>query len=373
MFEKLYPSDQIKNYLLIDVISIIFLCYMALRSSSSLGLTGSLFLLALFLAAFYFALWHRDWRLLSAALIGFSILAVLGIHTDPNVLFFGFLFADLLSRAQSKWHIGIGMLAIALMYLAVIWLRDGDFSAVSPVYLPIMIIQIMFPMIMYMIHRSKTLQGQLDSAQKKLETYIQQEERHRIARDLHDTLGQTLTMIKIKSELAAKWVDRDPLQAKAELQEILTTSRVALKQVRELVSEMKFIPLADEIERSRELLQSAGIELDTRHIGDPPLLASVEETMLALSIREAVTNIIRHSQARRCQFTFQIEGNEYVVHISDDGVGTVTEQPGNGIQSMRERMQTLHGTLKVTFSPDGGTTVMMRLPLRQQGKELLTS
>lgn len=370
MIHKLYPREQIKYYLPLDVFSIVFLFYYVLSSKSALGLLGSLLLLLLFLASFYIALWRRDWLHLAAIAIGLATLARLALHAGPNILLFGFMFADLLGRSKSKWNIGIGIAAIALMFLFVSWQRaDLLFQREQPILLPIMIVQMMVPIVIYIIVKARALQSELDVANRQLEQYIQQEERQRIARDLHDTLGQTLTMIKLKSELAAKWVDKDSRQAKAELQDILATSRIALKQVRELVSDMKFVSLASELEQSRKLLHTAGIELDIAENGKPPLLSSVEETMIALSVREAVTNIVKHSQASRCTIKMEIVDRFYCIDITDDGVGLAEQASGNGIASMNERMQALHGTLTVNRAPGGGTAISMKLPLRRQGKE----
>ncbi|WP_374016721.1 sensor histidine kinase [Paenibacillus thiaminolyticus] len=367
MIFKIYPRDQIKNYLLIDVIAIVYLFYMVLSSRSNPGLLGSLLLLLSFLVSFYFGLWHRNGYLLAAVLAGLATTALIGIYIDPNLLIFGCIFADLIGRSKSKWHIGIAIAAIALMFILVYVVygkRTDNF-----LFLPIMIVQMLFPIVIHIMEKAKRLQSKLDAANQQLEKYIQQEERQRIARDLHDTLGQTLMMIKLKCELANKWIDKNPIQAKEELKDILYTSRIALKQVRELVSDMKFISLAHEIEHCRKLLHTAGIELDIVENGTPPLLASVEETMIALAVREAATNIVKHSQAKQCTIRLETVDNLYCVSITDDGVGLLPIATGNGIQSMKERMQALHGTFTVGSSPGGGTSISMQLPLRQLGKE----
>lgn len=370
MIHKLYPRDQIMRYLLIDVISIVCLFYMVLRSDSALGLWGNLALLLVFLLSFYFALWYRDWRLLAAVLVGIGTLALLGIHVGSPILLFGFIFADLLGRARSRLHIIAGIAAIALLFVVVPWNAGNDeFGMDHIAYIPIMIVQMLLPVIIAIREKTKRLQSELDAANKQIETYIQQEERQRIARDLHDTLGQTLTMIKMKSELAAKWVDHDPRQAKEELKDILATSRIALKQVRELVSDMKFVSLASEIEQAGNMLQTAGIQLILAQKDQPPLLSSVEETMLALTVREAITNVIKHSRAKTCTIKLENRGDSFCTEIADDGVGIAGNGAGNGFQSMRERIQSLNGMFKVNHSPSGGTVITVKLPLRRKGKE----
>lgn len=371
MFYKLYPKDQIKNYLLLDVVIIVFLFYYVLSYGSGLGFVWSSLLLVVVLVSFYVALWHRDVYLLAAVLIGTAAIATFALHIGLKMMLFGFIFADLLGRSRSRVHIGIGITGMALLFLFVYWkVTDGELVGTKyAIFLPIMVTQMLVPIVVCIKERAKSLQNELDMANRQLEYYIQEEERQRIARDLHDTLGQTLTMIKLKSELAAKWVDKDPVQAKAEMKDILATSRTALKQVRELVSDMKFISLASEVERSRKVLHTVGIGLEMEERGKPPLLSSVEETMLAMSLREAVTNIVKHSQASLCKIRIETTEEAYTVMVTDNGVGLIRTEHGNGLQSMKERMQALHGTLTVHSPPGGGTVISMQLPLHRQGKE----
>jgi len=183
---------------------------------------AKIIILMLFLVAFYIALWFKDWRLLLASLLGFTLIIILGIYEGSAMLVFGFTFADLIGRAKKKWHIALGMTAIAFMFFIVIWFESGaSFKLQSQAIIPIMIIQLLFPMLIYYVEKSKKLQSELTEVNTQL---VQQEERQRIARDLHDTLGHTLTMIKIKTELTSKLVDKDTMRVKDELNDILATT-----------------------------------------------------------------------------------------------------------------------------------------------------
>lgn len=370
MFNKLYPRNQIKHYLIIDVVSIIFLCYMVLSSDTAIGHMGNVLLLILFLASFYTCLWFRDWRLLVAMLLGYGTLTLFGIFIGESLLLFGFIFADLLGRARHKTHIGIGMFAIAIMFFLVIWLNKGSyFSLNHSILLPVMIVQILYPILIHIREKTKNLQGELDAANEQIEKYIQEEERHRIARDLHDTLGQTLTMIKLKSELTTRLIEKDPKLAKQELDDILATSRMALKQVRELVTDMKFVSLENEFTDASQLLETAGIKVIVEKKAKMPLLSSVEETMIALSVREAVTNIIRHSQAQQCNILIEKKKKFYQIVIKDDGIGLFNSTVGNGIQSIKERMKAIQGSANIDNITVGGTVVTLTLPINYKGKE----
>lgn len=370
---RIYPKEQMKHYLIIDVISIVFLIFIVLEAESVLGLLVRVVLVAIFLFSYYIALWHKDIRLLLAVLGGIAILTVFGIFINPPVLLFGFIFADLLGRATSHWHRGIGIAAIGAMFLTVFFMKlNAGFSWEHSFLLPVMILQMVYPLLIYIRGKNLNLKDELLVANHQLEQqYIEEQERHRIARDLHDTLGQTLTMIKLKSELSAKWIDHDKEQAKKELLDILSSSRIALKQVRELVSEMKFIPLDKEIEQVKTILTQAGMEATVEVVKQPPLLSSVEETMLSLSLREAATNVIKHSEATNCLIRLTIENDAYVIRIVDDGIGLRQASIGNGMQSMQERMQALLGTAAVADGEGGGAVVTLRLPLRHHERSVM--
>ncbi|WP_338066531.1 sensor histidine kinase [Pueribacillus theae] len=365
IFKKIYPLDQVEKYLLIDVIAIVFLIYNVMKTESSLGLSGKLLLVVLLIMSHYVCLWYKDWRLLVACLSGFGTLVILGVFLQQWLFLYGFIFADLLGRANRKVYIGVGMFGIVMMYSLFSWLTNGHpLLFAKTALLPFMIVQLFIPIVVYTKEKAKALQGKLDTANARLARYIQEEERHRIARDLHDILGQTLTMIKLKSELTIKLVEKDSKQAKQELKDILNTSRFALKQVRELVADMKFVSLEKEIEESKKILQTAGIELTMVEKGKLPLLSSVTETMLALSLRETITNIIKHSQAKHCTITKYYQDNVYCLQIIDDGNGDLKAGKGNGIRSIQERMEKLQGTAEMNASLHKGVSVTLKVPVR---------
>src|SRR5699024_8162374 len=120
---------------------------------------------------------------------------------------------------------------------------------------------ILLPFTIYNRNKQERLEGQLEDANKKISQLMVVEERQRIARDLHDTLGQKLSLIGLKSDLAGKLIDRKPETAKSEISDIHQTARTALKEVREMVSEMKGVKISEEIIRIRQILQAADINL----------------------------------------------------------------------------------------------------------------
>ncbi|KFM99435.1 sensor histidine kinase [Bacillus clarus] len=364
MLKKLYPHDQIEKYLLLDVIFLVFLFYNMLRAETSISLYWKLFFLTLILISFYLKLWFKDWRLLTSSLFSCALFTILAISIDIWLLSYGFIIGNLLGRAHSKIYIAIGTIGIIIMFLLVSYQIYGhSFTILKTSFLPIIILQITQPLIIHIREKSKLLQKALNTANSQIERYIQEEERNRIARDLHDTLGQTLTMIKLKSELSIRLIEKDTPQAKRELNDILDTSRYALKQVRELVTDMKYISLKDELEHINQLLYTSSIQLVIKGNADHLTLSNIAETMVALSIREAITNVLRHSKATRCTINIKKDADFYTLTINDDGIGFQQHSYGFGIQSITERMKILQGTVQIHTQKNNGTTITLKFPI----------
>lgn len=182
-------------------------------------------------------------------------------------------------------------------------------------------------------------------------------ERERIARDLHDVLGHTLSVVVLKSELAGKLMDRDPERARREIGEVETIARKALTDVREAISGYRSEGLAAEIDHARKTLDAAGVQLECE--SKPPQLAPAEETVLSLILREAVTNIVRHAHASHCRLALQSNGSGTVLSIEDDGRGRIREE-GNGLRGMRERVESLGGRLHL--ESERGTRLVIEIP-----------
>ncbi|MBF6025124.1 sensor histidine kinase [Lysobacter niastensis] len=190
-------------------------------------------------------------------------------------------------------------------------------------------------------------------------------ERERIGRDLHDLLGHTLSLVALKSELAGKLIDRDPQAARRELNEVTRVARDALTQVRSAVTGIRAAGLAAELASARLLLETGGV--DFRYELAPVVLPPEVETVLAMTLREAVTNIERHARARHAQAQLLSDVDEVVLRVEDDGRGGAIS-PGNGLCGMRERIEALGGRLRVDSTPGRGTCIHAHLPLRNQSQ-----
>jgi two-component system sensor histidine kinase DesK len=192
-------------------------------------------------------------------------------------------------------------------------------------------------------------------------------ERERIARDLHDVLGHTLSVIVLKAELAGRLIALDPGRATTEIADVERISRTALAEVREAIGGYRARGLAAEIDAARLTLDAAGVTLIAESSQAPPAaLNPQEETALALALREAVTNIVRHSQATTCKLRFVTESGQRRLVVEDDGQHHVARE-GNGLRGMRERIESLGGQFSMERGIDHnrGTRLTIELPLRE--------
>ncbi|MDQ3071595.1 MAG: sensor histidine kinase [Acidobacteriota bacterium] len=182
-------------------------------------------------------------------------------------------------------------------------------------------------------------------------------ERERIARDLHDLLGHTLSVIVIKAELASKLSDIDPARAAEEIRDVERISRNALQEVRSAIHGYRGERVQDELASARTALTAASVTL-TSDI-EPAGLDVDAERALAFGLREAITNVIRHARAARCEITLTRDADGVRLIVQDDGQGG-THPEGAGLSGMRARLELLGGTLE----RDGrrGTRLTLRVP-----------
>jgi two-component system sensor histidine kinase DesK len=198
----------------------------------------------------------------------------------------------------------------------------------------------------------------LHRAQDEIEQLAALAERERIARDLHDVLGHTLSVIVLKAELAGRLIERDPHRAAQEISDVEKTARTALSDVRQAIGGYRSQGLPAEMEQARSTLQSAGVTLACE--SPLPQLRAAEETVLCLAVREAVTNIVRHAQATHCRMRFTTSSDGFhSLLITDDGAHPKLQE-GNGLRGMRERVQSLGGRLSITTDP--GVSLLIELP-----------
>lgn len=191
--------------------------------------------------------------------------------------------------------------------------------------------------------------ARLGMAQDEIERLAAATERERIARDLHDLLGHSLSTITLKSELAGRLAAEDPARSALEIADVERISREALADVRAAVRGYHGEGLQREIANARLALDAADVDLDY-FLTDAPFRPQAE-AVLTFALREAITNVVRHAGAKRCRVTLEREGDWLLLAVDDDGVGRSSEMDdGSGLTVMRERVRPLGGRVSVDAS-----------------------
>jgi len=201
---------------------------------------------------------------------------------------------------------------------------------------------------------------QLSHAREQIARLAVGEERLRFARDLHDLIGHSLSVIALKSELAGRLLKASPGLAAHEVEDIEQVARDALREVREAVAGYRQPTLSAELAGAREALTAAGIEL--RAEGEHAALPPAVEAVLAWAVREGTTNVMRHSQAKRCTIRIFKKDGSVTVEVVDDGHGGLLE-PGSGLRGLRERVLERGGTLTAEPLPHEGFRLRVSVPL----------
>ncbi|MTE12399.1 sensor histidine kinase [Nocardia aurantiaca] len=197
---------------------------------------------------------------------------------------------------------------------------------------------------------------QLYLARKQLTELAVAEERLRVGRDVHDILGHSLTVITVKTELAQRLIDIDPERARSEMADVERLAREALSGVRTTVGGLREVSLAGELANARTALRAAEIDAELPDSDDLPIRHSV---VFGWVLREAVTNVVRHSGAAHCW----VRVTATSIEVSDDGVGMgESARVGSGLSGLRERVRATGGALTLANRPEGGLRVLASFP-----------
>ncbi|MFE6718333.1 sensor histidine kinase [Streptomyces albidoflavus] len=206
---------------------------------------------------------------------------------------------------------------------------------------------------------------ELQRTRQELARTAVERERLRFSRDLHDLLGHTLSVVVVKAEAARRLAPHDPEAAGAQMRDIEEVGRHALTEVREAVSGYREESLGAELDRARSLLAAAGVAMEVSREG-PPLPPRVE-ALLCWVVREAATNVVRHSGASRCRFTVSADTEGTTrLNVTDDGRGRQEPgaAPGSGLAGLAERIGSAGGRLRTGPGPEGrGFSVLAELPM----------
>jgi two-component system sensor histidine kinase DesK len=217
--------------------------------------------------------------------------------------------------------------------------------------------------------------AQLRAAREELARLAVSEERLRFARDLHDLLGHSLSLITLKGELVERLMPKSPENEKAvgELRDLQGVARGALKEVREAVSGYRRPSLDEELAGAGAMLEAAGIACRTQ--SDVGALPKETQATLTWVVREGVTNVVRHSRAKRCEIRLTRDGESVRAEVKDDGPGQRVRGAddgagGSGLSGLAERVEASRGRLEAGPIREGGFVVRAILPLGEGRAEV---
>ena len=186
------------------------------------------------------------------------------------------------------------------------------------------------------------------------------DERLRISRDVHDILGHSLSVIALKAQVARRLMHSDPGAAAEAMGDVESVARDSLAEVRAMVTGYRQRSLADELQGARDVLDAAGIAFAvTRDSTVPP---APVDSLLAWTVREGVTNVLRHSRAHHCEISLEAGNGGFTVVIADDGVGGVASAGGSGLHGLRERVGAAGGRLDAGPGERGGFRLEAYVP-----------
>jgi len=313
---------------------------------------------ALFLPLYFWGYWLPGRKAL-VAVAGITLLGILFAPINWGSSVFFVYAAGHLGYVGSAAFAFRLLLALAALPPLEAWLLD--LSAFF--WIPAMVFSLLIGGINIHYAGVRRSQAALRRTQEEAERLAKLAERERIARDLHDLLGHTLTVITRKAELARRLADREPERAAQEIAEVEQVAREALREVRSAVSGFRQTDFSTELAQARVALQSALIHFEAAT--DAIDLDPAIEQVLALALREATTNVLRHSHANSCRVRLENLSDRVRLTVIDNGKGAAGKDSqtndGMGLTGMQERVTALGGDLKVDGR--GGTSITITLPV----------
>lgn len=339
--------------------------YFIFRSSSPYEVVSGIIMIILFFVCYRLSFVSKGWLVYfwTSVQIVISIAMTLLFSYVYFSIFLAFFIGNIQNRAGFFTLYTIHIVSTFVTVNYGFATQNKLFFTQFPFILISLIVVILIPFNTFNRNRQGELEGQLEDANKRISELVKMEERQRIARDLHDTLGQKLSLIGLKSDLAGKLMVKNPVQAQVEMNDVRQTARMALKEVREMVTQMRGTRLEDEMYRIQQILKAAEIEFQL--VGEPMLENTdlLTENVLSMCLKEAVTNVVKHSGASICSVTIESARTELVLKVADDGDG-IAEQDrnyrGHGLQGMKERLEFVNGSLEIVSNH--GATLIIRVP-----------
>ena len=339
--------------------------YFIFQSPSTIQIIVGILLTLVFFILYRIAFISKGWPvyLWTLILIGISITATSLFSYVYFAFFLAYFIGNIKDRVAFLTLYFIHLISTSASINYNIVTHEKLFLQQLPFVIIIWISVILLP---FSIHNRKErgqLEEKLEDANKRISEFVKAEERQRIARDLHDTLGQKLSLIGLKSDLARKLISKDPEQARNELKDVQQTARTALSEVRKMVSSMRGIRLKDEILRVNQMLDAAQIKFVSEGEFTLTNVSLLTENILSMCLKEAVNNVVKHSGATSCFISIEQSWKEIVLTIRDDGLFKGEKEilaEGHGLIGMKERLEFINGSLELLTNE--GTTLIIRVP-----------
>lgn len=372
-YQILHKNTGLSPY--VWVVFYILPFYFIFRSSSTYEVVIGIVMILMFFVCYMLSFLSKGWAVYFWT--SWQIIISIAMTVLFGYVYFSLFLAFFIGHIQNKIgfftlytiHLISTVVTINMGFLS----KNAEFFNQLPFVLVSLVAVILLPVTTYNWNKREKLQGQLEDANKRISELVKLEERQRIARDLHDTLGQKLSLIGLKSDLASKLISKNPSRVQTELEEIRQTARIALKEVRDMVTQMRGTRLEDEVFRVRQITKAA--EIDFVLEGDPNLqnTSLMTENVLSMCLKEAVTNVVRHSGATTCSVVIEPLRTDLLLKVKDNGTGMAEECAylrGNGLRGMKERLEFVNGSMEID-SAQNGTTVTIKVPnvFKQSEKE----
>jgi len=346
--------DQFTPYVWLTYLLIFFISLVAGKPSveeifySVIGLT-------LFLFLYFHAYWTTN-KKIWINIVGIAVIATFLTFVTPGSSVFYVYASAFCCRLGSPKKGVLGILLITIWIALLSWY----FNYSAYFYIPAISFSWMIGGVnIYQFEMFKKRQ-EIILSQQEVRDLAKTAERERIARDLHDLIGHTFSVLTLKAELAGKLIDKDLDRAKHEIEEVEMISRNALKQVREVVTGFRASDLNAELAHAKYVLESN--EIRFKYEFDNVELTESTNKELAIILKELVTNVLKHSKASQVIASITQSDQQAILQLSDNGKGfSESATQGYGLKGIKERIEKLSGSFSV--ESDQGVEFVISVPL----------
>jgi len=297
------------------------------------------------------------WRNALVVLIG-VVCAVIAITAFPSGVV-PFYFVAVLAGASYRWQVA-SLLVAAMTVLSAVLLFVHHLRTVSDAQEVVVVAALGAAAII--VRQLVGARAELEASQAEIRHLAAVDARARFAQDLHDKLGQQLTVAVMQGELLSMdLADADLPELEARSKILVDSTRHSLELMRELVTSVRTGGLASELELAAQTLEASRMSLTVSVSGGP--LTPSTDVAFGWVVREAITNVLRHSRAHHVAITVQTSDHEQSLAITDDGVGVAHVTPGNGLAGISDRIAELGGSVAIGAQADRGFSITAKVPV----------